>query len=69
MECPQECPPEVYQIMRDCWDENPMRRPCFTKLIHDIDKTMLCCQVRPSGVSNKTDERIFGMGSKIREIC
>ena len=45
MECPQECPPEVYRIMRDCWDENPMRRPNFTKLIQDIDKTMLCCQV------------------------
>ena len=46
MECPQECPQEVYQIMRDCWDENPMRRPSFTKLIQDVDKTILCSQVK-----------------------
>ena len=45
MECPQECPREVYRIMRDCWEEAPANRPTFTKLVQDIDRTMLCGQV------------------------
>ena len=45
MECPQECPREVYRIMRDCWEEGPANRPTFGKLVQDIDKTMLCGQV------------------------
>ena len=45
MECPQECPPEVYQIMMECWHSNPLLRPNFTKLVQDIDRTMVTCQV------------------------
>ena len=38
MECPDECPSEVYQIMRACWHSNPLLRPGFAKLIQDINK-------------------------------
>ena len=37
MECPQECPSEVYQIMRECWHSIPSMRPNFAKLIRDIN--------------------------------
>lgn len=29
---PSECPPDLYQLMRNCWKENPQRRPTFTQL-------------------------------------
>ena len=38
MERPDECPSEVYQIMRECWHSNPVLRPNFAKLHHDIKK-------------------------------
>ena len=38
MECPDECPAEVYQIMRECWHSNALMRPNFAKLIQDINK-------------------------------
>ena len=38
MECPDKCPSEVYQIMRECWHSNPLLRPNFAKLNQDIKK-------------------------------
>uniref|UniRef100_A0A8B9LP70 Tyrosine-protein kinase n=1 Tax=Astyanax mexicanus TaxID=7994 RepID=A0A8B9LP70_ASTMX len=32
MEAPEACPPEVYTIMRDCWEKEPKMRPSFHKL-------------------------------------
>ena len=37
MECPHECPSEVYQIMRECWHSNPVLRPNFANLIQNIN--------------------------------
>lgn len=38
MEAPEGCPPEIYEMMRQSWDLNPMRRPTFhelkSKLLH-----------------------------------
>ena len=45
MECPQNCPAEVYYIMRECWGADPANRPTFPKLIDDIDR-ILTYQVR-----------------------
>lgn len=33
MECPDGCPRKVYDVMRDCWDIDPSKRPTF-KAIH-----------------------------------
>jgi fyn-related kinase len=32
MECPQNCPELLYQLMLQCWDENPQKRPTFESL-------------------------------------
>ena len=50
MECPDECPPEVYQIMRECWHSNHLLRPEFTKLIQDIN--FLAFQVKISKLTS-----------------
>lgn len=38
MESPDGCPPEVYAIMKDCWDMDPDRRPDFRSLLPKIDR-------------------------------
>lgn len=30
---PQGCPPEVYQLMRDCWQQDPRQRPAFKQIV------------------------------------
>ncbi|KAL5274667.1 CSK family protein [Megaselia abdita] len=32
MEAPEGCPPEVYEMMRQSWDLNPVKRPTFFEL-------------------------------------
>ena len=37
MERPPNCPGDVYLLMRDCWIAEPKLRPCFTKIVQDLD--------------------------------
>lgn len=32
MEAPDGCPTEIYEMMRQAWDLNPLRRPTFQEL-------------------------------------
>ncbi|XP_037951284.1 tyrosine-protein kinase CSK-like, partial [Teleopsis dalmanni] len=32
MEAPEGCPPEIYEMMRQSWDLNPIKRPTFAEL-------------------------------------
>jgi len=32
MQCPQGCPPALYDIMLECWHKDPMKRPTFETL-------------------------------------
>ncbi|XP_068155503.1 uncharacterized protein Csk isoform X1 [Drosophila tropicalis] len=32
MEAPEGCPPEIYEMMRQAWDLNPIKRPTFAEL-------------------------------------
>jgi serine/threonine protein kinase len=32
MSAPNNCPPQIYDIMLDCWKANPLERPSFMKL-------------------------------------
>lgn len=38
---PSDCPPDLYQVMRNCWKENPQRRPTFAQL-HEQIKVKSC---------------------------
>uniref|UniRef100_A0A3P8RPN1 Tyrosine-protein kinase n=1 Tax=Amphiprion percula TaxID=161767 RepID=A0A3P8RPN1_AMPPE len=40
MEAPEDCPPGVYPLMRLCWEQEPRRRPGFSKLREKLEREM-----------------------------
>ena len=40
MEKPESCSSEIYQIMLECWDENPKERSSFEALYHRLQKLL-----------------------------
>lgn len=40
MECPANCPIDIYIIMRDCWNADPASRPTFARLTDDFDRIL-----------------------------
>lgn len=40
MEKPEFCPPEIYHIMLECWNENPKERSSFEVLHHKLQKLL-----------------------------
>jgi len=41
MEKPQMCSDEMYELMRQCWMENPAERPSFTVIREQLERMML----------------------------
>lgn len=37
MECPENCPPNVYELMRRCWQWEPAHRPTFEQIYKDLE--------------------------------
>ncbi len=37
MECPDTCPPNVYELMRRCWQWEPSVRPSFDQIYKDLE--------------------------------
>ncbi|KAL6072737.1 Ephrin type-A receptor 2 [Balamuthia mandrillaris] len=40
MPCPEECPPEIYALMQDCWQIDPERRPSFREIFLRLHNAM-----------------------------
>uniref|UniRef100_A0A8D9E3Q1 receptor protein-tyrosine kinase n=1 Tax=Cacopsylla melanoneura TaxID=428564 RepID=A0A8D9E3Q1_9HEMI len=40
MECPSNCPEEVYEIMQACWKSDPTERPQFSDLVSKLDNML-----------------------------
>jgi len=38
MECPDTCPPNVYELMRRCWQWEPALRPSFDQIYKDLEE-------------------------------
>ncbi|XP_072130114.1 tyrosine-protein kinase ABL2 isoform X2 [Mobula birostris] len=53
MEQPEGCPPKVYELMRSCWQWNPMERPLFAE-IHQAFETMF----HDSSISEEVAEEL-----------
>lgn len=37
MDCPQGCPPTVYELMKQCWMWSPADRPTFSMIHHALE--------------------------------
>ncbi|TRZ00640.1 hypothetical protein DNTS_027222 [Danionella cerebrum] len=40
MDRPSACTPEIYMMMKDCWQAVPTQRPTFKQLVEDLDRTL-----------------------------
>ncbi|XP_028391447.1 fibroblast growth factor receptor 2-like isoform X3 [Dendronephthya gigantea] len=64
MEKPHNCPNNIYEIMQNCWVENPINRPTFTHLVQIFDSiltNLLSSQYIDTGSS--TCERLLSGAS------
>jgi hypothetical protein len=37
---PKDCPDDVYELMRACWDADPEKRPLFPEIVNRIDEML-----------------------------
>ena len=37
MECPENCPVNIYDLMRKCWQWEPVNRPTFEQIYKDLE--------------------------------
>lgn len=37
MDCPPGCPPNIYQLMKQCWQWAPNERPTFKEIHHALE--------------------------------
>ncbi|XP_077488496.1 hepatocyte growth factor receptor-like isoform X2 [Amblyomma americanum] len=51
LQLPKSCPPELYQIMLQCWHQDPAKRPPFSELVTDIATCTSCIK---KGTRNNT---------------
>lgn len=57
LECPQNCPTNIYSLMVECWHEHPERRPTFSELharLHTWSLTSPAQSVLTHQMNNRT---------------
>ena len=37
---PNKCPLEIYTIMRDCWQDEPEKRPTFSSVVEHLGRIL-----------------------------
>ncbi|VDK72310.1 unnamed protein product [Litomosoides sigmodontis] len=47
LECPQNCPTNIYSLMVECWHEHPERRPTFSELYSRLQTWLLASPSQP----------------------
>ncbi|XP_040297934.1 tyrosine-protein kinase ABL1 isoform X1 [Bufo bufo] len=64
MERPEGCPEKVYQLMRACWQWNPLDRPSFAE-IHQAFETMF----QESSISDEVEKELGKKGLRVNVSC
>uniref|UniRef100_A0A6E8VKL2 non-specific protein-tyrosine kinase n=1 Tax=Anopheles coluzzii TaxID=1518534 RepID=A0A6E8VKL2_ANOCL len=57
MERPPGCPPEVYDLMRKCWQWNAQDRPTFKSIHHDLEHMF-----QESSITEAVEKQLQGVG-------
>ncbi|XP_075440684.1 tyrosine-protein kinase ABL1 isoform X2 [Ascaphus truei] len=60
MERPEGCPEKVYELMRECWQWNPLERPSFAE-IHQAFETMF----QESSISDEVEKELGKKGLRV----
>ncbi|KAM8934666.1 tyrosine-protein kinase ABL1 isoform 2-T2 [Pelodytes ibericus] len=60
MERPEGCPEKVYELMRECWQWNPLDRPSFAE-IHQAFETMF----QESSISDEVEKELGKKGLRV----
>lgn len=64
MERPEGCPERVYELMRECWQWNPLDRPSFAE-IHQAFETMF----QESSISDEVEKELGKKGLRVNVSC
>ncbi|XP_055527898.1 tyrosine-protein kinase Abl isoform X2 [Wyeomyia smithii] len=61
MERPPGCPPEVYELMRKCWQWNALERPTFKSIHHDLEHMF-----QESSITEAVEKQLQGAALSIQ---
>ncbi|XP_008406143.1 megakaryocyte-associated tyrosine-protein kinase isoform X1 [Poecilia reticulata] len=61
MEAPEDCPPGAYAIMKLCWEQEPRKRPGFSKLREKLEQEL--SKTSPSSAAGSQETAKTGLRS------
>ncbi|XP_055610940.1 tyrosine-protein kinase Abl isoform X2 [Uranotaenia lowii] len=61
MERPPGCPPEVYELMRKCWQWNAQDRPTFKSIHHDLEHMF-----QESSITEAVEKQLQGVSQPVQ---
>lgn len=61
MERPPGCPPEVYELMRKCWQWNAQDRPTFKSIHHDLEHMF-----QESSITEAVEKQLQGVAQPVQ---
>ncbi|XP_065074148.1 tyrosine-protein kinase Abl isoform X2 [Ochlerotatus camptorhynchus] len=61
MERPPGCPPEVYELMRKCWQWNAQDRPTFKSIHHDLEHMF-----QESSITEAVEKQLQGAAQPVQ---
>ncbi|XP_062544355.1 tyrosine-protein kinase Abl isoform X2 [Armigeres subalbatus] len=61
MERPPGCPPEVYELMRKCWQWNAQDRPTFKSIHHDLEHMF-----QESSITEAVEKQLQGVTQSVQ---
>ncbi|XP_016527287.1 megakaryocyte-associated tyrosine-protein kinase isoform X2 [Poecilia formosa] len=61
MEAPEDCPPGAYAIMKLCWEQEPRKRPGFSKLREKLEQEL--SKTSPSSAAGSQEAAKTGLRS------
>ncbi|XP_065171923.1 tyrosine-protein kinase Abl-like isoform X3 [Atheta coriaria] len=56
MECPQGCPPKIYDLMKQCWQWQAHDRPTFREIHHALENMF-----QESSITEEVEKQLQGM--------
>ena len=62
LKIPEDCPSEVYDLMKECWSMDSQSRPDFDELLHKISHLCQCASI---SADDKNEDDILSLDSQL----